>query len=335
MDLIIEKNYVRELNIIKKLLDVNDWLSINELTKINKVVLRTVIQDIDNIKRNLPKDWDIILKDSRVKIYKTAQSNYGHIYGAYLKKSFSYQVLRNFFVGTNNSVISLCNDLHVSHSHFYKKIQKVQMLLPKGVHFNLEKLCLDGDEIQIRFIYFNLMSVTDCITDFGFTETSFLSIEKNIKEVLESLRIELSAVGKKHCKYWLGICYKRNKNCIDTSNLVHRNPIESCLNKIYRNSSSVLENKMVNESSVHSIGFYFQPIKYSCKANNNFLNFYERNFELFSLVEGMTNFLRKDKGQGTNRLKLYLIDTFMSDLILKNNPYFKKAIEKSNLNRLN
>lgn len=335
LDCIVEKNYVRELNIIKKLIDENDWVDIDELSELNKVVPRTVIQDIDRVKRNLPKEWDIVLKNNRVKIYKSSHSNYLQIFRIYLKKSFSYQVLTKFFLGINKSLISICNDLHISHSHFYKKIQKVQSLLPKGIHFNLEKLCLEGDEIQIRLLYFNLLSITNCISDFGFNNTSFLSIEENIKKVSKSLNIELSDIGQQYCKYWIAICYKRNKNYIDKSNLGDRNPIEVCLKKIYRNSTNLFENKLVSESHVHSLGFYFQTIRYSRKAQKEFLNFYEKNFELVPLVEGMMQVLKRNKEEENNNLKLYLIDIFIADIILKNYPYFQKYVQKSCQSRLN
>ncbi|MEY8500495.1 helix-turn-helix domain-containing protein [Enterococcus avium] len=317
IDLVIEKNYIRELKIIKKLLKESDWVSIEDLAKLNSVVAKTTIQDLEKIKRILPEKWILQIENRSARILKEKGLNYAQIYKVYLRQSFSYQFLTRIFRSSTSSLLRLCNEMYISQSHFYKKVKQLRKYLPDNIQVNLNTLTLEGDEMSIRLLFFQLLSLSNNYQDFGINSIDLQINLQIINSIANKLDIRMTEYAKELCQYWMAICNRRflKRSMINENKKLLSNPISDILNTQYKEEFNI--HGMIQESRVYSLGFYMQSIKYTENSKKLFSDFYRYNNKYYPIVYKMGQTLTKrNKSIEKQQLIINMVDILIAMPIL-------------------
>ena len=157
MEFIMETSSLRQLAILNKILRSTEPISLIQLAEENKVVLSTIKNDLSVLKEITENKWEFKLKDRKVYLQKPLNEDYDTVYKKYLIEGFLYKFLAITFRTNKPSSVIMCQQLYVSHSHFYKKIAKLQKILPEGITIDLNSLSLNGDELKIRCLYYSLI----------------------------------------------------------------------------------------------------------------------------------------------------------------------------------
>lgn len=312
--LFIEKNLKRELIIIKLLIEKDKWFSFKEISEINKVVWRTTVRDLENIAKTIPGFLEI--KDKKVKYLNTGKYCYTDICSIYLKMSFSYQLFRLLFKNNGISLLKLCDELFISQSHFYKKYHQLKSILPIGIDIDLTSLKVIGDELEIRKLYYNLLSVSNDPDDFNISKNFLEYLETIFMEVVFEAGIIFKRKNKENCLYWLAVCHRRSK-IQKIAGEGKENHISQFLKNIYEKIPGKFGNILLDEYIIHSYGFYMQELIYNEERLESVIDFYTTN-QYFPYYQYLEPLFSNNKQIFLDLIHMYISLPLSTDFFIRN-----------------
>lgn len=214
----LEKKEQVQVALIKKLVLTGGKTSYGNLRKhlsISKASLETYLDEIDDnllsytgacqLKKSQGSMLELILMD---------HFSIETVYIDYVKRSLKFQLIEYVFFYQEYTAVKIGHDLAISESSLFRKIKEVNQLL-KEFQIKIKNGRLQGEELQIRYFYFQLYSFVP--PNPKFQELIYTSkIQRMIAGLERDLSITISAFSRKRVSLWFAISKKR-ANVIEKS----------------------------------------------------------------------------------------------------------------------
>lgn len=313
MQFIMETSALRQLAILKKILCSTEPISLIRLAEDNNVVITTIKNDLSVLKEVTQSQWDFTIKDRKVYLQKPLNEDYDTVYKKYLIEGFLYKFLAITFRTNKPSSVVICQQLYISHSHFYKKITKLQKMLPDGITIELNSLSLVGDELKIRCLYYSLIKFSGQPEDFSIYSKDLNNELKWLKKVEYTFDVNFSFYLEKLYSIWLTICtrrYRQNPIKLTNFSLSIINPVQQFIHQELKTTTNEHYQLSEDELLARTLIWYIYPFPYY--TNNQLakaaLNKYKDQLKnSYSFTCALLNI--QDIDTDKKELMLYIIDT--------------------------
>ncbi|WP_242321439.1 helix-turn-helix domain containing protein [Bacillus cereus group sp. BfR-BA-01354] len=189
-NLIHNKSDLRKISILKILIDANEIVSSYDIAKKLNYTNRTIINDISELKTQIPKNWYIESVASKgYRLKKPLIENVSIVIRGYLVNSALYKILLAIFEGKYYSLEKWSQLLFLNRTTLRKLLTSFKKILNiYNLDWDYKEVQLLGDELNIRYFYcifFN--SMQRYILNFQI----HLGLEKNIKKHIRYSRIKV------------------------------------------------------------------------------------------------------------------------------------------------
>lgn len=315
MQFIMETAALRQLAILKKILRSAEPPSLTQLAEENEVVLTTIKNDLSALKEITENRWIFTIKDRKVYLQKPLNEDYDTIYKKYLVEGFIYKFLAITFHTNKPSSVIICQQLYVSHSHFYKKITKLQKMLPENVTIDLNSLTLVGDELKIRCLYYSLIKFSGRPEDFCIYNEDLNNELKWLKKIEHTFDVKFSLYLEKLYAIWLTICtrrYRQNPIKLTNFTLSIVNPVQQFIRQELK--TAIKEQRILSEDELlaRTLIWYIYPFPYyenSQLAKNALIKYQAQLKKSYSFAKKLLDIQDIDIDTDEKELMLYIIDT--------------------------
>lgn len=315
MQFIMETAALRQLTILKKILRSAEPPSLTQLAEENEVVLTTIKNDLSALKEITENRWIFTIKDRKVYLQKPLNEDYDTIYKKYLVEGFIYKFLAITFHTNKPSSVIICQQLYVSHSHFYKKITKLQKMLPENVTIDLNSLTLVGDELKIRCLYYSLIKFSGRPEDFCIYNEDLNNELKWLKKIEHTFDVSFSLYLEKLYAIWLTICtrrYRQNPIKLTNFTLSIVNPVQQFIRQELK--TAIKEQRILSEDELlaRTLIWYIYPFPYyenSQLAKNALIKYQAKLKKSYSFAKKLLDIQDIDIDTDKKELMLYIIDT--------------------------
>lgn len=315
MQFIMETAALRQLAILKKILCSTEPLSLIQLAEENEVVLTTIKNDLAVLKEMTENKWNFTIKDRKVYLQKPLNEDYDTVYKKYLVEGFMYKFLAITFRTNKPSSVIICQQLYVSHSHFYKKITKLQKMLPENVTIDLNSLTLVGDELKIRCLYYSLIKFSGRPEDFCIYNEDFNNELKWLKKIEHTFDVNFSLYLEKLYAVWLVICtrrYRQKPIKLTNFTLSIINPVQQFIREKLKTAAK--EQRLLSEDELlaRTLIWYIYPFPYyeNSQLATSALNKYQDQLKKsYSFAKELLDIQDSDINADKRELMLYIIDT--------------------------
>ncbi|RAP19392.1 hypothetical protein C2W64_03983 [Brevibacillus laterosporus] len=154
-DVIQDKAVIRKLHILESLSESNSFISSEVLADQLKCTKRTIINDISQLKRTLPNNWELISISSKGHLLKKDPlDKLSNIISPYLINSDIYKILLGIFNHKYYTLEKWSQLLYVNKFTLKKNLNEFTRTLNHfDLDFNFKTLQLIGDELKIRYFY--------------------------------------------------------------------------------------------------------------------------------------------------------------------------------------
>lgn len=313
MQFIMETSALRQLTILKKILRSTEPISLIQLAEENDVVITTIKNDLSVLKEITESKWDFTIKDRKVYLKKPLNEDYDTVYKKYLTEGFLYKFLAITFRANKPSSVIICQQLYISHSHFYKKITKLQNMLPDGITIDLNSLSLVGDELKIRCLYYSLIKFSGNPEDFSIHSEDLNNELKWLKKIEHTFDVNFSFYLEKLYAIWLTICTRRYRQSpikLTNFSLSMINPVQQFIRQELKTSAK--EHCLLSEDELlaRTLIWYIYPFPYYTNnqlAEAALIKYKDQLKNSYSFTCSLLNI--QDIDTDKKELMLYIIDT--------------------------
>ncbi|ENZ7248585.1 helix-turn-helix domain-containing protein [Enterococcus hirae] len=313
MEFIMETSSLRQLAILNKILRSTEPISLIQLAEENKVVLSTIKNDLSVLKEITENKWEFKLKDRKVYLQKPLNEDYDTVYKKYLIEGFLYKFLAITFRTNKPSSVIMCQQLYVSHSHFYKKIAKLQKILPEGITIDLNSLSLNGDELKIRCLYYSLIKFSGRPEDFSIYSEDLNNELKWLKKIETHFEVKFSLYLENLYSVWLTICTRRYRQSpihLTHFSLSIVNPVQQFIRQELKKAAKEYSLLSEDELLARTLIWYIYPFPYYANnqlAKKALIKYKEQLNEEYFFTCKLLNI--QDIDTDKKELMLYIIDT--------------------------
>ncbi|MEW4424034.1 helix-turn-helix domain-containing protein [Enterococcus hirae] len=313
MEFIMETSALRQLAILKKILRSTEPISLIQLAEENKVVLSTIKNDLSVLKEITENKWEFKLKDRKVYLQKPLNEDYDTVYKKYLIEGFLYKFLAITFRTNKPSSVIMCQQLYVSHSHFYKKIAKLQKILPEGITIDLNSLSLIGDELKIRCLYYSLIKFSGRPEDFSIYSEDLNNELKWLKKIETHFEVNFSLYLENLYSVWLTICTRRYRQSpiqLTHFSLSIVNPVQQFIRQELKKAAKEYSLLSEDELLARTLIWYIYPFPYYANnqlAKKALIKYKDQLNEDYFFTCRLLNI--QDIDTDKKELMLYIIDT--------------------------
>ncbi|MEB9553142.1 helix-turn-helix domain containing protein [Bacillus cereus] len=188
--LIHDKSEIRQLSILKILNESNDIVTSSTLAKQLKCTNRTIINDIAQLKRDIPNSWSIVgVKSQGYILIKPVTEDISTIIGSYLGNSTSFKILLGVFSGRRYKLEKWSQLLFMDKLTLKNHLGKLNKILKHfGLQFSFKTLQLKGEELYIRCFFINFFYSIQKFIDHFQLDTN---IKKTIYDILKLHEIKV------------------------------------------------------------------------------------------------------------------------------------------------
>lgn len=209
MELILEKNYLRQLKVASLLLHQKTPLAVSDLSNEQQCSISTCLKDIEELSKKVPNAWDIMVEDGVIQLDSHEYENRSLIYETYFKEAISYQLVQNTLQKKWDSLQMCCDDIYVSRAHLYRKIKLLNTRLPDGVTYNPNTMSLEGDEQTIRILLYCCLIKTDEVRSWGISQDSANKASAILDVIRNHSKINFPHKIIRQLIVWTEICNRR------------------------------------------------------------------------------------------------------------------------------
>ncbi|PGZ34532.1 hypothetical protein COE50_06470 [Bacillus anthracis] len=153
--LIHDKSVYRKIAILKRLSIEEVSLTSKELAKQLDCSNRTIINEISELKNDLPENWDIIgMKTKGYTLQKPPLDSLTPIIKSFLQESMIYKVFIETFKNNYYSLEKWCQILYTNKSTLKSNLKQYKPILAENkLKFTFSPMRLVGEEIHLRYFY--------------------------------------------------------------------------------------------------------------------------------------------------------------------------------------
>ncbi|MGR3741234.1 helix-turn-helix domain-containing protein [Companilactobacillus sp. DQM5] len=218
-----------------------------------------ICQSLDDVS----KETDFFTLDitqNRLLLKINDQKNLSNIFFYFLSKSTNYAVISQLFYKKEINMLDLQDELGISHSTLYRKLDELNELL-SVFKLKISNKSLKGPELQIRHFFVDY-SINFIPHDYLLENLTNTKINDSVDFFEESFNLKLSPEANLLLKIYLSIVKKRyEKDKIDTSSLMNEFP--------------------------------FTATNYTFSTQLSFMNVYQKSFIYKDLSEYLDTFFNK------------------------------------------
>lgn len=284
-ELIIEKDLYRKVIIIEQLLN-HPQLTAKELADITESSQRTIFNDLQSLRFDLPSDWTLeAVGNSGLKLTSTNKADVKQLWLYYMEQSLGVRLVKQLLSKNKISVEEQLMDWGASEASLKRGLKELNKRLNHyhlQINVTLGNLYWEGDELQIRIFYHRLLMP---FTHEKFFYEEYHMHEAHYKSFLRRLEHHKSAPASEEifgiCWFYIN-CLRNRANCF----------LE---NLIYENNDPLLQ-------------FYLLEIQHLYQLEGFKLSMDESFFAFFCFLESWSYpFVPPEK-------LLHLIETYYSDI---------------------
>lgn len=206
----LEKKESFQVQIIKALILASGQLSYQSLRShlgISKGSLESYLGEIVDYLETYGEDCYLTNDGQKVELFLSGDFPIFNVYRDYVTRSLKYQLLDYVFQHREFTVVKITSDLAISESSLFRKIKEVNDLL-KEFNLQIKNGSLQGEELQIRYFYFQLYW---SLTPYRSFQANLLSDQnlRLINGVEKELEIKINEFSRIRLSLWLTISKKR------------------------------------------------------------------------------------------------------------------------------
>ncbi|PFJ19207.1 hypothetical protein COD67_14205 [Bacillus cereus] len=181
--LVHDKSVYRKIIILKRLSVEEVSVTSKELAKQLNCSNRTIINEISELKNNLPENWDIIgMKTKGYTLQKPPLESFTPIIRSFLEESVIYKVLTETFKNNYYSLEKWCQILYTNKSTLRSNLKQYKSILSENkLKYTFSPMKLVGEEAHLRYFYkallFNVERYTQIIS---LPEELMKQVKKNL-----------------------------------------------------------------------------------------------------------------------------------------------------------
>lgn len=166
--LITEKYLNRQLQIIENLVK-HDRLTAKELAELVSASERTIFNDLQDIRHNLPADWDLEADGQQgLHLSPNQAGNTSEIWQLYMQKSLGIQVVKQLLFSRQVAVPQFIHHQGLSYESLKRETKKINASIQAyqiQIELTPQSMSWQGDESSVRIFYHRLL--------LPFTHTNF------------------------------------------------------------------------------------------------------------------------------------------------------------------
>ncbi|GEM_PF-3391593 len=188
--LIQDKSLIRQLYILKILLNSDEVKSSKDLSQDLKCTSRTIINDISQLKQTLPDNWDIIsIKSKGYLLIQDFRSDFSQIIIPYLINSALYKIILSIFNRRYYSLEKWAQLLYQDKITLKKNLNKFSEVLNNfTLNFKFKTINLVGQELNIRYFYIMFFYNVQKYKEIFILDTN---LEEKIKNIIRIYNVEI------------------------------------------------------------------------------------------------------------------------------------------------
>lgn len=203
----------RQCLLLSKLNSEKRYFTLKELSLHLNCSIKTIKRDIAIIKDSIPKEWKIeIVRRKGVILKKNTSDTSFQSDILCFKHSFLFQTLETIMEKNIKYIPDLADALYLSVSAVYPVLKQVDLYLKKyKLSLKRNPLIIEGDEIQIIFMCYELYLQAYSIKEWPFNEYSKEFILQSIQIIENTLGIQFHITSKQKISYLISIFLRRKK----------------------------------------------------------------------------------------------------------------------------
>lgn len=218
MESLLSKEEQSKIRIFFYLINSNKERSIQEIEKYSGLSYYKVSKLVDNLNDDVKyyyrSDFTLIDKSSRGSVFIKANSSFlfNLLIQNYCKNNMAFKLLDRILLKKEYSVTKFANDNFLSLSYAYSIVNKLDKFL-NGYHLKLdENLCISGDELSIRNLFYSIYINIFRNEDYVFSNKLEMEAENLTRKIETHFKLaNLSSQDRKKIKYYVTIGIIRMK----------------------------------------------------------------------------------------------------------------------------
>ncbi|MGG0256574.1 helix-turn-helix domain-containing protein [Bacillus toyonensis] len=221
----------RQKQLLHILSEDDKWFTLSEISKELSCSIKTVRKDILIIKDFLPLNWAIEVKKGKgLKMLKPTCAATTELDSLFFKNNIIFKVLNKFLEENTHTVSSLAASLYIQESTIYPILKKIDNYL-KDFKLSLKRrpLHIEGDELQIIFMFYDLYINAFNEDEWPFPEQSSKSLTSYLEHISETLGITFLNSSTKRLSFFIAILItrKRKENVANLEEGLFNNIVET------------------------------------------------------------------------------------------------------------
>ncbi|PFA72350.1 helix-turn-helix domain containing protein [Bacillus cereus] len=282
--LINDKGVQRKISILELLNNNKDYMSSNSLAAYLECSSRTILNDIYELKRDLPENWDISsIKSKGHKIIKPINENINLIIYNYLKDSIIFKIMVGIFNGKHYTLEKWSQILFINKTTLKSILQKFNKTLKMSrIKLTFRVLKLEGNEINIRYFYTLFFYLMESYTS-EFYENCLL--RGKVKRIINSYDLQLNLNLLANAIY---VFVNRNVNKYNVKQQIGTNYRLDCKQlECFKEILSAIENHYKLKLSENEIQIFklcfFLALKNNKTQKMEIFNYYNSQSNIYKL----------------------------------------------------
>ena len=211
----LEKNDIREVTIFKQLVLNGGRISYTDMLDYLAVAKASLDKDLESISfriQSLAGQVHINYDGQSISLTMSDEFSLQQVYQMYLNQSVKVNLIRFLFKHQEFSIVQLTQELMISDSSLFRKIKELNSYL-KEFGIKIRNGQMHGEELQIRYFYFQFYSYIEDKTDSSLTHS-----EKQIMQMVQAvesyLKVTIEPENRQRLDTWMLIS-KNRINCKD------------------------------------------------------------------------------------------------------------------------
>ncbi|MTD40461.1 hypothetical protein GIX45_17915 [Erwinia sp. CPCC 100877] len=207
---LLEKLEIYQIDLLAYLVHAGGTATKKELVTYLNISDYFFIKTIDNLKFLAKKSnhrFSIETTKRTITFHTKPDYSLHILYNEFISSAPKYKILKELFWSGTINIARLCKKINISHSTYFRKISELNQLL-KEFDLSIQNGCLIGSELQIRFFYVSLYSITDFEEPFDIPHTD-PRIHEAVSQLQQALDRPLSTIAKKKLTSYLSILKRR------------------------------------------------------------------------------------------------------------------------------
>ncbi|MBC1503641.1 helix-turn-helix domain-containing protein [Listeria booriae] len=189
----LDKKFLREVKLSRKLLERSDYCSISYLSKQLDCTEKTTRAALQILTSDLPPDWKLRhSKNVGVFLEKPLNSTNDTLFSYLAENTLTFQIIYHLYEEKYERVADLADDLFISVPLLYKYLTHLEEeLIKSDIYLNKKPLQLEGNENNIRMFYYSFILNTNSAQEYlkSYDDFSANVIKKDVSDLMLSILI--------------------------------------------------------------------------------------------------------------------------------------------------